>query len=141
MTTELPPPGWYPDPTGKPGQMYWVAQTLSAAATADYTYHGTGNESLDVNGSTLTARCRIQGAHWIIRLAQLRQRGASSRRRPVSGMRTMSSSAAALRIRRVVRDVLGWLRHLAIPSVTCPATDPYCAFIARRRRRPGKNRA
>jgi hypothetical protein len=38
-----------------------IAQTLSAAATADYTYHGTGNESLEVNGSTLTARCRVPG--------------------------------------------------------------------------------
>lgn len=25
MTTP-PPPGWYPDPTGKPGQMYWDGQ-------------------------------------------------------------------------------------------------------------------
>jgi hypothetical protein len=23
MTGQLPPPGWYPDPTGGPGQMYW----------------------------------------------------------------------------------------------------------------------
>jgi hypothetical protein len=26
MTTQLPPAGWYPDPTGKPGQMYWDGQ-------------------------------------------------------------------------------------------------------------------
>jgi hypothetical protein len=26
MTTELPPAGWYPDPTGKPGQKYWDGQ-------------------------------------------------------------------------------------------------------------------
>jgi hypothetical protein len=39
-----------------------IAQTLSAAATGDYRYHGTGSENLDVNGSTLIARCRLQGA-------------------------------------------------------------------------------
>jgi hypothetical protein len=26
MTTELPTPGWYPNPSGKPGQMYWDGQ-------------------------------------------------------------------------------------------------------------------
>lgn len=26
MTTELPPAGWYPDPNGGPGQMYWDGQ-------------------------------------------------------------------------------------------------------------------
>jgi hypothetical protein len=26
MTTELPAPGWYPDPGGKPGQTYWDGQ-------------------------------------------------------------------------------------------------------------------
>lgn len=36
-----------------------IAQTLSAAATGDYRYHGTGSETLDVNGSTLIARCRL----------------------------------------------------------------------------------
>lgn len=38
-----------------------IAQTLSAHAHLDLTYHGTGNESLEVDASTLTARCRIQG--------------------------------------------------------------------------------
>jgi hypothetical protein len=38
-----------------------IAQTLSAHAHLDLTYHGTGNESLEVDGSTLTARCRIPG--------------------------------------------------------------------------------
>jgi Protein of unknown function (DUF2510) len=26
MTTQLPPAGWYADPSGKPGQMYWDGQ-------------------------------------------------------------------------------------------------------------------
>jgi hypothetical protein len=29
MTTELPPAGWYPDPTGKLGQKYWDGQAWS----------------------------------------------------------------------------------------------------------------
>lgn len=35
MTTQ-PPPGWYPDPSGKPGQMYWDGQNWQppTAATA-----------------------------------------------------------------------------------------------------------
>ena len=39
-----------------------IAQTLKAHANLDLTYHGTGNEALEVNASTLTARCRIQGS-------------------------------------------------------------------------------
>jgi hypothetical protein len=39
-----------------------IAQTLSAHANLDLTYHGTGKEPTEVDGSTLTARCRIQGA-------------------------------------------------------------------------------
>lgn len=26
MTSQLPPPGWYPDPSGRPGLMYWDGQ-------------------------------------------------------------------------------------------------------------------
>ena len=37
-----------------------ISDTLSAAATGDYTYHGTGNEGIDV--SSLTGRCLVQGA-------------------------------------------------------------------------------
>ncbi|WP_454792613.1 DUF2510 domain-containing protein [Mycolicibacterium lutetiense] len=36
MTTGLPAPGWYPDPSGEPGQMYWDGQgwnNVIAAAT------------------------------------------------------------------------------------------------------------
>ena len=36
-----------------------IAQTLSAHAHLDLTYHGTGNEQLDVDGSTIAARCRL----------------------------------------------------------------------------------
>lgn len=36
-----------------------IAQTLSAHAHLDLTYHGTGNEQLEVEGSTATARCRL----------------------------------------------------------------------------------
>jgi hypothetical protein len=39
-----------------------IAQTLSAHANLDLTFHGTGKEPTEVDGSTLTARCRIQGA-------------------------------------------------------------------------------
>jgi amino acid transporter len=30
MTAELPPAGWYPNPTGQPGQMYWDGQQWQA---------------------------------------------------------------------------------------------------------------
>ena len=39
-----------------------IAQTLSAHANLDLTYHGTGNESDEINSSTLTAKCRVEGA-------------------------------------------------------------------------------
>lgn len=41
MTTQLPPPGWYPDPSGKPGLMYWDGQqwhTNVPVATAPAPY-------------------------------------------------------------------------------------------------------
>lgn len=31
MASPTPPPGWYPDPSGAPGQRYWDGQTWSAA--------------------------------------------------------------------------------------------------------------
>ena len=31
--TAQPPPGWYPDPTGKPGQMYWDGQAWQTPPT------------------------------------------------------------------------------------------------------------
>jgi TM2 domain-containing membrane protein YozV len=34
MTTEQPPAGWYPDPSGKPGQMYWNGQGWNAGMPA-----------------------------------------------------------------------------------------------------------
>ena len=37
-----------------------ISDTLSAAATGDYTYHGTGNEGIDV--SSLTGHCLVPGA-------------------------------------------------------------------------------
>jgi Protein of unknown function (DUF2510) len=33
MTTQPPPAGWYPDPSGKPGQMYWDGQAWQAPPT------------------------------------------------------------------------------------------------------------
>ena len=41
MTTQLPPPGWYPDPSGKPGLTYWDGQqwhTNVPAATTPAAY-------------------------------------------------------------------------------------------------------
>jgi hypothetical protein len=34
MAAPPPPPGWYPDPTGKPGQMYWDGQAWQSAIPA-----------------------------------------------------------------------------------------------------------
>jgi Protein of unknown function (DUF2510) len=34
MTIQLPPAGWYPDPSGKPGQMYWDGQRWQTAIPA-----------------------------------------------------------------------------------------------------------
>jgi hypothetical protein len=35
MTTELPPAGWYPDPNGKPGQVYWDGQAWHIPSPAN----------------------------------------------------------------------------------------------------------
>jgi len=35
MTTELPPAGWYPDPSGKPGQTYWDGEGSHTPGPAD----------------------------------------------------------------------------------------------------------
>lgn len=34
MTTPTPPAGWYPDPTGKSGQMYWDGQAWQQNSTS-----------------------------------------------------------------------------------------------------------
>jgi Protein of unknown function (DUF2510) len=34
MAAPPPPPGWYPDPTGKPGQMYWDGHAWQSAIPA-----------------------------------------------------------------------------------------------------------
>jgi hypothetical protein len=36
MTAPSTPAGWYPDPTGKPGQMYWDGQQWLQDQTVDY---------------------------------------------------------------------------------------------------------
>ncbi|MDT5351454.1 MAG: hypothetical protein QOH91_4741 [Mycobacterium sp.] len=62
MTTELPSPGWYPDPSGQPGQAYWdgerwhpdVPATTSTVAPAGGAPYG-----VDAYGQPLSDKSKL----------------------------------------------------------------------------------
>ena len=63
MTSQQPAPGWYPDPTGGPGQQYWDGRQWSTppppAGVAPYGGPGYG---LDINGRPLSDKSKVVAA-------------------------------------------------------------------------------
>ncbi len=75
MTTSPPPPprppaGWYPDPTGKPGEMYWDGEAWhrlspGTAATSQSDHVGSGNDpALDIPARSAAATPPPPSGHY-----------------------------------------------------------------------------
>ena len=62
MTTEQPEAGWYPDPAGKPGQMYWDGQqwhTNVPATTSGFAPQAGAAYGLDAYGRPLSDKSKL----------------------------------------------------------------------------------
>jgi TM2 domain-containing membrane protein YozV len=60
--SEQPAAGWYPDPSGKPGQMYWDGQqwhTGGPAATSGIAPYGGAAYGLDAYGRPLSDKSKL----------------------------------------------------------------------------------
>lgn len=60
MTTPQPAPGWYPDPSGRPGQRYWDGQQWhDAPAAAGVAPYGGGPVQVDAYGNALSDKSKL----------------------------------------------------------------------------------
>jgi hypothetical protein len=62
MTAEQPSPGWYPDPSGKPGQMYWDGERWSTdvpATTPAVAPYGGAPYGVDAYGQPLSDKSKL----------------------------------------------------------------------------------
>jgi len=63
MTSQQPAPGWYPNPTGGPGQQYWDGQQWHAPppvpAAAVAPYGGAGYYGVDAYGRPLSDKSKL----------------------------------------------------------------------------------
>lgn len=62
MTAEQPSAGWYPDPSGQPGQMYWDGQQWHAnapATAAGLAPYGNAPFGVDAYGRPLSDKSKL----------------------------------------------------------------------------------
>jgi TM2 domain-containing membrane protein YozV len=65
MTSQQPAPGWYPDPSGGPGQSYWdgqqwqAGQAGPAAAGGGVAPYGGGPALVDAYGNPLSDKSKL----------------------------------------------------------------------------------
>jgi TM2 domain-containing membrane protein YozV len=62
MTSSQPAPGWYPDPSGGPSEMYWDGQQWKAdgpAATAAVATYGRTAQGVDADGHPLSDKSKL----------------------------------------------------------------------------------
>lgn len=62
MTSQQPAPGWYPDPSGGPGQKYWDGQQWQAgppAYGAGVAPYGGGAAGVDAYGNPLSEKSKL----------------------------------------------------------------------------------
>jgi len=62
MTSEQPAAGWYPDPSGKPSQMYWDGQqwhTDGSGTTSAVAPYGAAGYGVDAYGRPLSDKSKL----------------------------------------------------------------------------------
>jgi hypothetical protein len=62
MTSQQPAPGWYPDPSGGPGQKYWDGQQWQAdpaASAGGVAPYGGGPAQVDAYGNPLSDKSKL----------------------------------------------------------------------------------